>query len=184
MRRGWKVSGEIRFLWGRIKYICENWKGIQLFYLGRDTLRVWFLENFPQNLQDSSNSKIFNLISNQTIFYLLRYSFSFLAFLSINFLSIKSNEILFVFRFCLQIILLTTFLGRTISTPIANVWLSPVGSLTPLRQYHIQDGSGGYHYSFTGPHHAKSESSSNGITQGGKSSKLFFLSEDASFIKS
>lgn len=75
MRRGWKVSGEIRFLWGRIKYICENWKGIQLFYLGRDTLRVWFLENFPQNLQDSSNSKIFNLISNQTIFYLPRYSF-------------------------------------------------------------------------------------------------------------
>lgn len=179
MRRGWKVSGEIRFLWGRIKYICENWKGIQLFYLGRDTLRVWFLENFPQNLQDSSNSKIFQI--KQSFISPDIHSF---AFLSINFLSIKSNEILFVFRFCLQIILLTTFLGRTISTPIANVWLSPVGSLTPLRQYHIQDGSGGYHYSFTGPHHAKSESSSNGITQGGKSSKLFFLSEDASFIKS
>ncbi|XP_017878091.1 uncharacterized protein LOC108623804 [Ceratina calcarata] len=67
------------------------------------------------------------------------------------------------------IILLSTFLGRSIGTPIANVWLSPVGSLTPLRQYHIQDGSGGYRYSFTGPHHAKSESSLNGITQGGYS---------------
>ncbi|OAD59916.1 Cuticle protein 6, partial [Eufriesea mexicana] len=61
------------------------------------------------------------------------------------------------------------FFGRGTATPIANVWLSPVGSLTPLRQYHIQDGSGGYHYSFTGPHHAKSESSLNGITQGGYS---------------
>lgn len=86
------------------------------------------------------------------------------------------------FSVSVQIILLTTFFGRIIATPIANVWLSPVGSLTPLRQYHIQDGSGGYHYSFTGPHHAKSESSLNGITQGGKSSKLF-LSELNSFIQ-
>ncbi|CAL7937909.1 unnamed protein product [Xylocopa violacea] len=67
------------------------------------------------------------------------------------------------------VILLAALCGRTIGTPIANVWLSPVGSLTPLRQYHVQDGSGGYRYSFTGPHHAKSESSLNGITQGGYS---------------
>lgn len=46
MRRGWKVSGEIRFLWGRIKYICENWKGIQLFYLGRDTLKSLISRKF------------------------------------------------------------------------------------------------------------------------------------------
>lgn len=69
-------------------------------------------------------------------------------------------------------ILLSAIFGRICTTPIANVWLGPIGSLTPLRQYHVQDGSGGYRYSFTGPHHAKSESSSNGITQGGKSSRL------------
>lgn len=33
----------------------------------------------------------------------------------------------------------------------------------------MQDGSGSYRYSFTGPHHAKTESSLNGVTQGGKS---------------
>ncbi|KAK1125858.1 hypothetical protein K0M31_005396 [Melipona bicolor] len=66
-------------------------------------------------------------------------------------------------------ILLCTIIGRIDTSPIANVWLSPIRSLTPLKQYHIQDGSGGYHYSFTGPHHAKSESSLNGITQGGYS---------------
>ncbi|XP_076165472.1 cuticular protein 16 [Ptiloglossa arizonensis] len=66
-------------------------------------------------------------------------------------------------------ILFSVFLGQSLAAPIANVWLSPLGSLTPLRQFHIQDGSGGYHYSFTGPHHAKSESSLNGITQGGYS---------------
>ncbi|XP_076630451.1 cuticular protein 16 [Colletes latitarsis] len=66
-------------------------------------------------------------------------------------------------------ILFGCFLGQSLAAPIANVWLSPLGSLTPLRQFHIQDGSGGYHYSFTGPHHAKSESSLNGITQGGYS---------------
>ncbi|KZC11172.1 Cuticle protein 6, partial [Dufourea novaeangliae] len=60
-------------------------------------------------------------------------------------------------------------LERSLATPIANVWLNPLGSLTPLRQFHVQDGSGGYHYSFTGPHQAKSESSSNGITRGGYS---------------
>lgn len=69
-------------------------------------------------------------------------------------------------------ILLSAIFGRICTTPIANVWLGPIGSLTPLRQYHVQDGSGGYRYSFTGPYHAKSESSSNGITQGGKSSRL------------
>ncbi|XP_053976590.1 uncharacterized protein LOC128875227 [Hylaeus volcanicus] len=66
-------------------------------------------------------------------------------------------------------IVFTCFLGQSLAAPIANVWLSPLGSLSPLRQYHIQDGSGGYQYSFTGPHHAKSESSLNGITQGGYS---------------
>ncbi|KAK9302423.1 hypothetical protein QLX08_005572 [Tetragonisca angustula] len=66
-------------------------------------------------------------------------------------------------------ILLCMIFGRIDTSPIANVWLSPIRSLTPLKQYHIQDGSGGYHYSFTGPHHAKSESSLNGITQGGYS---------------
>ncbi|XP_076677618.1 cuticular protein 16 [Andrena cerasifolii] len=66
-------------------------------------------------------------------------------------------------------ILLAVFLGQCLGQPIANVWLSPLGPLAPLRQLHIQDGSGGYHYSFTGPHHAKSESSLNGITRGGYS---------------
>ncbi|XP_031844762.1 cuticular protein 16 [Nomia melanderi] len=66
-------------------------------------------------------------------------------------------------------ILFGIFLGRSFAAPIANVWLSPLGPLTPLRQFHIQDGSGGYHYSFTGPHQAKSESSLNGITRGGYS---------------
>ncbi|XP_033203397.1 cuticular protein 16 [Bombus vancouverensis nearcticus] len=66
-------------------------------------------------------------------------------------------------------ILLSAIFGRICTTPIANVWLGPIGSVTPLRQYHVQDGSGGYRYSFTGPHHAKSESSSNGITRGGYS---------------
>ncbi|XP_076301313.1 cuticular protein 16 [Lasioglossum baleicum] len=66
-------------------------------------------------------------------------------------------------------ILFGLFLGQSFATPIANVWLSPLGPLTPLRQFHIQDGSGGYHYSFTGPHQAKSESSLNGITRGGYS---------------
>lgn len=82
---------------------------------------------------------------------------------------------IFCYRKCssvLQTILLCTIFGRIDTSPIANVWLSPIRSLTPLKQYHIQDGSGGYHYSFTGPHHAKSESSLNGITQGGKSSQL------------
>nr|XP_034179489.1 uncharacterized protein LOC117603957 [Osmia lignaria] len=68
-----------------------------------------------------------------------------------------------------SVILIGIFLEHSLATPIANVWLSPIGSLTPLRQFHIQDGAGGYHYSFTGPHHAKSESSLNGITQGGYS---------------
>lgn len=36
-------------------------------------------------------------------------------------------------------------------------------------QYHTQDpSSGAYQYGYTGPHHAKSESSANGITRGGK----------------
>ncbi|XP_076651753.1 cuticular protein 16 [Halictus rubicundus] len=71
--------------------------------------------------------------------------------------------------FSFQRILFGLFLGQSFATPIANVWLSPLGALTPLRQFHIQDGSGGYHYSFTGPHQAKSESSLNGITRGGYS---------------
>ena len=85
------------------------------------------------------------------------------------------NNMAFNYRKCssvLQTILLCMIFGRIDTSPIANVWLSPIRSLTPLKQYHIQDGSGGYHYSFTGPHHAKSESSLNGITQGGKSSQL------------
>nr|XP_012136291.1 PREDICTED: uncharacterized protein LOC100875559 [Megachile rotundata] len=69
----------------------------------------------------------------------------------------------------IHVILIGIFLEQSLAAPIANVWLSPIGSLTPLRQFHIQDGAGGYHYSFTGPHHAKSESSLNGITQGGYS---------------
>ncbi|KAG7200672.1 hypothetical protein KM043_001225 [Ampulex compressa] len=66
-------------------------------------------------------------------------------------------------------ILLSAFLGHGLGTPIANVWVSPIGASSPLRQYHLQDGSGSYRYSFTGPHHAKAESSLNGITQGGYS---------------
>ncbi|XP_076240421.1 cuticular protein 16 [Calliopsis andreniformis] len=66
-------------------------------------------------------------------------------------------------------ILFCALLGQCLGAPIANVWFSPLGTLTPLRQFHVQDGSGSYHYSFTGPHHAKSESSLNGITQGGYS---------------
>lgn len=38
----------------------------------------------------------------------------------------------------------------------------------------MQDGSGSYRYSFTGPHHAKTESNLNGVTQGGKSSSFSF----------
>ncbi|KAK2577060.1 hypothetical protein KPH14_005875 [Odynerus spinipes] len=67
------------------------------------------------------------------------------------------------------IILFNVLLGSSLSTPIANVWLSPIGSVSPLRQYHVQDGSGSYRYSFTGPHHAKTESNLNGVTQGGYS---------------
>ncbi|XP_012222762.2 uncharacterized protein [Linepithema humile] len=60
-------------------------------------------------------------------------------------------------------------IGQSIALPIANVWLSPIPALSPLRQYHMQDGSGSYQYSFTGPHHAKAESTLNGVTQGGYS---------------
>ncbi|XP_012525723.1 uncharacterized protein LOC105830744 isoform X2 [Monomorium pharaonis] len=66
-------------------------------------------------------------------------------------------------------ILCSLVIGRTIALPIANVWLSPIPALSPLRQYHIQDGSGSYQYSFTGPHHAKAETTLNGVTQGGYS---------------
>ncbi|XP_066586457.1 uncharacterized protein [Prorops nasuta] len=65
-------------------------------------------------------------------------------------------------------ILCCAFLGTTFSNPIANVYLSPLNSL-PLRQFHTQDNSGAYQYAFTGPHHAKTETSSNGLTQGGYS---------------
>ncbi|EZA62771.1 hypothetical protein DMN91_007620 [Ooceraea biroi] len=65
--------------------------------------------------------------------------------------------------------ILCLVIGRSIASPIANVWLSPVPGLSPLRQYHIQDGSGSYQYSFTGPHHAKAESTLDGVTQGGYS---------------
>ncbi|XP_014485959.1 PREDICTED: uncharacterized protein LOC106750268 [Dinoponera quadriceps] len=65
---------------------------------------------------------------------------------------------------------LVVVVGRSVASPIAaNVWLSPIPALSPLRQYHIQDGSGAYKYSFTGPHHAKAESTLNGVTQGGYS---------------
>ncbi|XP_024889109.1 uncharacterized protein LOC112465671 isoform X3 [Temnothorax curvispinosus] len=66
-------------------------------------------------------------------------------------------------------ILCSLVIGRSIASPIANVWLSPIPALSPLRQYHIQDGSGSYQYSFTGPHHAKAETTLNGVTQGGYS---------------
>ncbi|KAL6262815.1 hypothetical protein P5V15_005605 [Pogonomyrmex californicus] len=66
-------------------------------------------------------------------------------------------------------ILCSLVIGRSIASPLANVWLSPIPALSPLRQYHIQDGSGSYQYSFTGPHHAKAESTLNGVTQGGYS---------------
>ncbi|XP_011165283.1 uncharacterized protein LOC105199756 [Solenopsis invicta] len=66
-------------------------------------------------------------------------------------------------------ILCSLVIGRSIALPLANVWLSPIPALSPLRQYHIQDGSGSYQYSFTGPHHAKAETTLNGVTQGGYS---------------
>ncbi|KAI4479100.1 hypothetical protein M0804_011239 [Polistes exclamans] len=67
------------------------------------------------------------------------------------------------------IIFFSILLGSSLCNPIANVWINPIGSYSPLRQYHVQDGSGSYRYSFTGPHHAKTESNLNGITQGGYS---------------
>jgi len=73
-----------------------------------------------------------------------------------------------VIFFCLQTILCSLVIERSIASPIANVWLSPIPALSPLRQYHIQDGSGSYQYSFTGPHHAKAETTLNGVTQGGE----------------
>ncbi|XP_035728615.1 uncharacterized protein LOC118444421 [Vespa mandarinia] len=76
-----------------------------------------------------------------------------------------SRSLLYAF----QTILFSVLLGSSLSSPIANVWVSPIGSISPLRQYHVQDGSGSYRYSFTGPHHAKTESNLNGITQGGYS---------------
>lgn len=81
-------------------------------------------------------------------------------------------QLLFAIFLCLQTILCGLVIGRSIALPIANVWLSPIPALSPLRQYHIQDGSGSYQYSFTGPHHAKAESTLNGVTQGGE---FFFL---------
>ncbi|XP_043493649.1 uncharacterized protein LOC122518683 [Polistes fuscatus] len=66
-------------------------------------------------------------------------------------------------------IFFSLLLGSSLCSPIANVWINPIGSYSPLRQYHVQDGSGSYRYSFTGPHHAKTESNLNGITQGGYS---------------
>ncbi|XP_011065323.1 PREDICTED: uncharacterized protein LOC105152623 [Acromyrmex echinatior] len=66
-------------------------------------------------------------------------------------------------------ILCSFVIGRSIASPLANVWLSPIPALSPLRQYHLQDGSGSYQYSFTGPHHAKTETTLNGVTQGGYS---------------
>ncbi|XP_011871995.1 PREDICTED: uncharacterized protein LOC105564316 isoform X2 [Vollenhovia emeryi] len=66
-------------------------------------------------------------------------------------------------------ILCSLVIGRSIASPLSNVWLSPIPALSPLRQYHLQDGSGSYQYSFTGPHHAKAETTLNGVTQGGYS---------------
>ncbi|CAG5107236.1 Similar to Cuticle protein 6 (Blaberus craniifer) [Cotesia congregata] len=51
-----------------------------------------------------------------------------------------------------------SFVGFTACTPL---W--------PGLQFHNQDGSGSYSYGYQGPHHAKMESRSNGITQGGYS---------------
>ncbi|KAI4475590.1 hypothetical protein M0802_015095 [Mischocyttarus mexicanus] len=68
-----------------------------------------------------------------------------------------------------KIILFNLLLGSTLCNPIPNLWFNPIGSFSPLEQYHVQDGSGSYRYSFTGPHHAKTESNFNGITRGGYS---------------
>ncbi|XP_008558337.1 uncharacterized protein LOC103578877 [Microplitis demolitor] len=53
---------------------------------------------------------------------------------------------------------LVSFVSFTTCTPL---W--------PGLQFHNQDGSGSYSYGYQGPHHAKMESRSNGITQGGYS---------------
>ncbi|XP_020296705.1 uncharacterized protein LOC109861455 [Pseudomyrmex gracilis] len=68
-----------------------------------------------------------------------------------------------------MLLILCALVAQSFASPIANVWLSPIASLSPLRQFHMQDGAGSYHYSFIGPHHAKAESTLNGITQGGYS---------------
>ena len=45
-----------------------------------------------------------------------------------------------------------------------------------MTQYHTQDPvSGAYQYGYTGPHHAKSESSFNGITRGGEYHPCYIL---------
>ncbi|XP_058808033.1 uncharacterized protein LOC131673776 [Phymastichus coffea] len=50
----------------------------------------------------------------------------------------------------------------------AEVWSQ--GRKPKAAQYHTQDSqSGAYQYGYTGPHHAKSESSFNGVTRGGYS---------------
>ena len=53
--------------------------------------------------------------------------------------------------------------AQRISSP--DAWTKSLRSA----QYHTQDPvSGAYQYGYSGPHHAKSESSINGITRGGK----------------
>ncbi|XP_015604217.1 uncharacterized protein LOC107272032 [Cephus cinctus] len=67
-------------------------------------------------------------------------------------------------------IFLCTIFGSSLATPLTTVWLSPISPVAPLtHQYQSQDGSGAYHYAYTGPHHAKTETSLNGVTQGGYS---------------
>ncbi|XP_043271820.1 uncharacterized protein [Venturia canescens] len=64
------------------------------------------------------------------------------------------------------LLMISSFLGLNSASPIANYWLTPLAS---LNQYHTQDASGSYRYGYTGPHHAKMETRTNGVTQGGYS---------------
>lgn len=64
-----------------------------------------------------------------------------------------------------------SFVGFTACTPL---W--------PGLQFHNQDGSGSYSYGYQGPHHAKMESRSNGITQGGSFPLNIYLYYSQYFI--
>jgi hypothetical protein len=57
--------------------------------------------------------------------------------------------------------LLFALIGYVFATPILNSW--------PSSPYHYQDASGSYRYGYSSPYHSKTETRSNGITQGGYS---------------